>query len=160
MRGSCTAMFGHLEALFEEGHPDRERARSLASRTHELSSFLVDVLEVDLEAWRAADPEPRGYTPLPKYPAVFRDFAVVVPAAVRAGDVAEAIRASSPEGLVADVAFQSVYTGEGVAEGMKSLAWAVTFRRADGTLDHDTVQALEQAVWASLRDRVQGAPRA
>lgn len=44
--GSCTAMVKHYEGLFdEEGW--RERARAVAARTHELSSFLVNQLGVD-----------------------------------------------------------------------------------------------------------------
>jgi L-lactate dehydrogenase complex protein LldE len=44
--GSCCAMLHHLAELFEPGDPARRRARSLAARSHELSSFLVDVLGV------------------------------------------------------------------------------------------------------------------
>ena len=44
--GSCTAMIRHLPGLFEEGDPDRERAQSVARRTHELASFLVDTMKV------------------------------------------------------------------------------------------------------------------
>lgn len=45
--GSCTAMIQHYEDLFEESPEWRTRARALAARTHELSSFLVNVLGVE-----------------------------------------------------------------------------------------------------------------
>jgi L-lactate dehydrogenase complex protein LldE len=49
--GSCTAMVHHYPALFSEDNPDdqgwRERARAVAARTFELSSFLVRVLKVE-----------------------------------------------------------------------------------------------------------------
>lgn len=45
--GSCTAMFAHWPELFDEDEPEHARAREVAARTHELSSFLVDVLGVD-----------------------------------------------------------------------------------------------------------------
>ena len=49
--GSCTAMVHHYPALFDREDPVdkvwRERARSVAARTFELSSFLVRVLKVE-----------------------------------------------------------------------------------------------------------------
>lgn len=48
--GSCTAMIHHYPALFAEAQQDREwrkRARAVAERTFELSSFLVRVLKVE-----------------------------------------------------------------------------------------------------------------
>ena len=48
--GSCTAMVHHYPALFEEGKEDHEwrrRARVVAERTFELSSFLVRILKVE-----------------------------------------------------------------------------------------------------------------
>lgn len=44
--GSCTAMIHHYEELFEDVSW-RDRARAIAERTHELSSFLVNRLGVD-----------------------------------------------------------------------------------------------------------------
>src|SRR6266567_4431638 len=45
--GSCTAMVHHYPALFPDDDAWRERARVVAARTHELSSFLVRVLKVE-----------------------------------------------------------------------------------------------------------------
>jgi len=44
--GSCTAMFQHFEELFEGDATLQSRAAALVDRTHELASFLVDVLGV------------------------------------------------------------------------------------------------------------------
>jgi L-lactate dehydrogenase complex protein LldE len=45
--GSCTAMVHHFRDLFADDDEWRARAQALASRTHELGSFLVNVLGVD-----------------------------------------------------------------------------------------------------------------
>lgn len=45
--GSCAAMIKHAPELFADEPEVAARARDVAQRTHELSSFLVDVLEVD-----------------------------------------------------------------------------------------------------------------
>lgn len=45
--GSCTAMVHHFAELFVDDASWRERAQAIAARTHELSSFLIRVLEID-----------------------------------------------------------------------------------------------------------------
>ena len=45
--GSCTAMVHHFRELFSEDEIWRERAETVAERTHEFASFLVNVLGVD-----------------------------------------------------------------------------------------------------------------
>jgi L-lactate dehydrogenase complex protein LldE len=45
--GSCTAMVHHFTELFSEDPEWVERSRVIAARTHELSSFLIRVLNVD-----------------------------------------------------------------------------------------------------------------
>lgn len=116
------------------------------------------VLELDLDAWRESDKAPAGYSALPKFPAVFRDFAVVVPQSVPAGALEAAIGAAAPD-LVAKVGFESVYSGPGVADGMKSVAWSVTFRHAERTLTDAEVRAAEGRIWAALAT-LGGSPRA
>lgn len=107
------------------------------------------VIELDLDLWREAEKAPTTYRPLPRFPAVFRDFAVVVPQAVPAETLAKAIAQAEPV-LVADVAFESVYTGPGVEDGWKSVAWSVTFRQPDRTLNDAEVRAAEGRIWAAL----------
>jgi L-lactate dehydrogenase complex protein LldE len=45
--GSCTAMVKHFHELFPDDKNWRERAEKVAEKTHELSSFLVNVLQVE-----------------------------------------------------------------------------------------------------------------
>lgn len=108
------------------------------------------VFELDLDAWRETDKAPTGYRPLPRFPAMYRDFAVVVPQAVPAENLKRAIAGASP--LVAEVAFESVYSGQGVEDGHKSVAWSVTFRHAERTLTDAEVRAAETAIWSALTE--------
>jgi L-lactate dehydrogenase complex protein LldE len=51
--GSCAGMLSHhYPALFDDDDPMKRRAETLAARSHELVSFLVDVLGVDRVAAR------------------------------------------------------------------------------------------------------------
>jgi len=74
-----------------------------------------------------------GYQPLPRFPAVSRDLAVVISDTIRATDVTEAIRSTGGD-LLANVQLFDVYLGEQVPDGAKSLAFSLTFRAADRTL--------------------------
>ena len=106
------------------------------------------VLELDLDRWRASEERPVRYRPLAKFPSVFRDFAVVVGREVPAETLRQAILGADER--VAEVAFQSVYTGPGVAEGDKSLAWSVTLRDPARTLAEGDVREAEGAIWAAV----------
>lgn len=114
--------------------------------------------ELDLDALRAAAPAPIRYRALPRFPAVFRDFAVVVPRALPAGDVGKAIAQAAPE-LIADVAFQSVWRGPGLGDDEKSLAWSVTFRHPQRTLTDAEAREAEAKIWSALT-AIGGRPRA
>ncbi len=141
-----------------------EREVGYMAEAHPLTLHQLDVghraalFEIDLDAWRDTPVAAPGYKPLPRFPAVFRDFAVVVPGDAPAEVVREAIISAAPE-LVRDVVFQSVYRGQGVPEGHKSMAWSVTLRRDDRTLTEPEVRATEEAIWRALTERVGGRPR-
>ena len=121
--------------------------------------FKAAVCELELDAWRECSSTGASYTPLPKFPSVYRDFAVVVEEKVRSEDVRQALFEANRE-LVAEVTFQSVYRGAGVQDGSKSLAWSLTMRHPDRTLNEDEIRSVENAVWTSLSERVGGVPRA
>jgi phenylalanyl-tRNA synthetase beta chain len=174
--GLARALERHAPSLVQGGvalswaHPVRQ-ARLLigdavvgyVAELHPLVLHHLDLrhtgfaLELDLDALRASPVAPSGYRALPKFPSVFRDFAVVVPKSIEAGTIAAAI--ATCDALVADVTFQSAYAGAGVPEGHKSLAWSVTLRHADRTLTEGEIRAVEQSVWSAL-EALGGRPRA
>ena len=98
------------------------------------------------------------YQPLPKFPAVTRDIAVVCDAAVTVGELEDAIRKGA-KGLLKDAALFDIYTGTGIAPGKKSVAFNLTLRSDDRSLtaeeaDADVksiLTALEQECGAVLR---------
>ncbi len=102
-----------------------------------------------------ADAERRGYKPFGLQPAALRDLAVVVPAATPAIDVQKTIakhaRAAAGNAFALEgVDIFDVYTGKGVPEGQKSLAFALTFRASDRTLTDDEVNVAFNKVQADL----------
>jgi phenylalanyl-tRNA synthetase beta chain len=127
-----------------ELHPDLVGVHDLRAPT-----FVFD-LDVDVLA-QAARTRVRA-KPLPRFPAVQRDFAFVVEAALPAAALQAAFaQASSAQGLLENVEIFDVYQGKGVPEGKKSIAIAVTLRAADRTLNDADVQAVVDALVASAR---------
>ena len=104
---------------------------------------------------RGADAE---YAPLPKFPSVTRDIAVVCREAVPVGALEKAIRRGA-KGLLKEAALFDIYRGKGVGEGMKSVAFNLVLRADDRSLtseeaDEDVkaiLEALEKDCGAHLR---------
>lgn len=101
------------------------------------------------------DADRRGYKPFSLQPAALRDLAVVVPAVTSAAEVQKAVakhaRAAVGNAFALEaVEIFDVYTGKGVPEGQKSLAYALTFRATDRTLTDDEVNAAFTKVQADL----------
>lgn len=93
-------------------------------------------LELDLDALIAAGPDVVEATPVIGYPATYQDVALVVDAAVVAADVQDTLRTAAGE-LLEDISLFDVYTGTGIADHKKSLAFNLRFRAADRTLTAD-----------------------
>ncbi|MCI5498282.1 MAG: phenylalanine--tRNA ligase subunit beta [Clostridiales bacterium] len=83
-----------------------------------------------LFASRGADPE---YTPLPKFPAVTRDIAVLVDVPVTVGALEACIR-SAAKGLLKDVTLFDIYQGANLPSGKKSVAFNLVLRADDRSL--------------------------
>ena len=98
------------------------------------------------------------YVPLPKYPAVTRDLAILCREEVTVGE-AEAVITQAAGKLLRNIRLFDVYRGTGVPEGKKSLAFSLELRADDRTLtdtDSETVTknvlvALENQLGAVLR---------
>ena len=98
------------------------------------------------------------YKPLPKFPAVDRDLALVCDADTPVGVLEAAIREGAGK-LCEDIKLFDVYQGAQIAEGKKSVAFSLELRADDRTLtDTDSEQvvtkvlkALEEKLGATLR---------
>ena len=120
------------------------------------AEFYCAELELnDLMAAKGADPE---YVPLPKFPAVTRDIAVVCGEAVTVGALEDCIRRGA-KGLLKDVTLFDIYRGKGIPEGKKSVAFNLVLRADDRSLtaeeaDQDVksiLETLEKELGAVLR---------
>jgi len=91
-----------------------------------------------------------AYRPLPQYPAIARDLAIVVDETVRWADVEKAV-ASAGVAEVESLQALDVYRGKQVPAGKKSVALRLVLRRASGTLTHDDAAAMQARILDALR---------
>ena len=92
--------------------------------------YYADLKFDALFASRSADPE---YQPLPKFPAVTRDIAVLVDKAVTVGAMESSIQAAA-KGLLKDVTLFDIYEGAKLPTGKKSVAFNLVLRADDRSL--------------------------
>jgi len=131
---TCIGVFGQV-------HP-------LVARNYGVDAeFYCAELSFDaLFAVRGADPV---YQPLPKFPAVTRDIAVVCDKAITVGALEDCIRRGA-KGLLKDVALFDIYTGTGIPEGKKSVAFNLTLRADDRSLTAEEADADVKSILALL----------
>ena len=110
----------------------------------------VFVADIDLDAAdAAASTRDLRVVPLPRFPSVVRDVAVLVDDTLPAAALRATVRRAAPPSL-ADVREFDRYQGKGVPEGKVSLALRLTFRAADRTLTDAEVQGAMDTVIATL----------
>jgi phenylalanyl-tRNA synthetase beta chain len=143
--GRCASVSVNGQALGQVGelHPLVVRRFDIDGRVAALEIDVLPLLE------RATTPRVK---PLPRFPAVTRDLAVVVEEAVTAADLLSAIRDAGGPLLESLTAFDE-YRGEQVPEGSKSVAFGLTFRSPERTLTDAEVDALMEAIRSKLVER-------
>ncbi len=123
-----------------EVHPLVQANYGLRSRVY--------LAKVDFAALFEAHTEPH-YTPLPRFPAVTRDLALVCDDTLPVGTLESTLR-QSMGALLESVQLFDVYKGAQLPEGKKSVAYALLLRAADHTLGEDEIQAVMAKGLAAL----------
>ena len=118
----------------------------------------VFLFELDFQKVVARMTERRAFTPLPRYPAVTRDLALVVDESVAAGDVLQALWKAS-EGWAKEIRLFDLYRGNPVPSGRKSLAFRLVYQKEDRTLTDREVNEFHQRLVELLAREYKGALR-
>jgi len=131
-------------ATLGEIHPD-------VAERFDIGNRRVYLAEVDLDALMPLEKDFYGIKPLPKFPAVSRDIAVVVDEAVGAGTMMDAIRRAVQK-TMEDVKLFDIYRGDKLGAGKKSVAYSITLRAPDRTLTDEEINATMEKVLKALKD--------
>jgi phenylalanyl-tRNA synthetase beta chain len=109
-------------------------------------------LEVDLEALAQAPLLSLDYNPMPKFPAAWRDVALVVPDGVTSEQVIQAIQSQSGVELKKVWLFD-LYQGPHVAPGHRSLAYRLLFQNPERTMTDEEVAGKVSKIVEDLKTR-------
>ena len=89
------------------------------------------------------------YVPLPRFPAVTRDLALVCDEKLTVGELEQCIRGAA-DSTLANVALFDIYRGPGIPAGKKSAAFNLEFRAPDRTLTVAEIDALVEKILKAL----------
>jgi phenylalanyl-tRNA synthetase beta chain len=121
--------------FFGELHPDAQTAFGLP-KTY--------VSELNYNKLLNNAGELKQYKEIPKYPGITLDIAVLVDDTIKQTTLTETIKAAGGA-VLESINLFDIYTGKGIPEGKKSLAYSMTFRAPDRTLtDEEALNARER----------------
>ncbi len=114
--------------------------------------------ELNLDLLLARRNTAKAFKPLPAFPPVRRDIAMLLPEATAHEAVLQAARQAKPANLESIELFD-IFRGKNVPAGQKSMAYAFTYRSAERTLTDAEVNAAHEKVIAQLKQKLQAAIR-
>lgn len=149
-RGAVMSYEGKVIGFLGEVHPEVCKNYDMKCRAY------VAVLDMpEILPFATFD---RKYEGIAKFPAVSRDLSMVVPKEIPVGDI-EAMISQRAGKLLEEVKLFDVYEGDQIKAGFKSVAYSITFRAKDRTLEEaDVTGAMKkilnglESMGISLRD--------
>ena len=107
------------------------------------------VAELNLDKLYACANMDKKYKPLPKYPAVTRDIALLVDDSILVQEIQDIIIKQGGS-MVEAVKLFDIYKGEQIPEGKKSIAYAIVYRGENKTLTDDEVNKVHSNILKTL----------
>lgn len=141
--GRCANIIsdGELIGTIGEMHPDVAERYGISERVYTCELLFTIVM--------SQSKTEIIYKPLPKYPAVTRDIALLVDENVTVGSIMDIIEANGGE-LLEKAELFDVYRGKQIESGKKSVAFALTYRDAEKTLTDDEVSEVHKNILSGL----------
>jgi phenylalanyl-tRNA synthetase beta chain len=118
----------------------------------------VLLAELNLDMLLARRNTNKSFRPLPAFPAIRRDVAMILPEATTHEAILQVVKQAKPANLETTELFD-VFRGKNVPTGQKSMAYAFTYRQAERTLTDAEVNAAHEKLVAQLKQRLQAVVR-
>ncbi|MGO5165746.1 MULTISPECIES: phenylalanine--tRNA ligase subunit beta [unclassified Candidatus Paralachnospira] len=134
---------GRCMGYLGEVHPDVLDNYNIGDRAY--------VAVLDMPEVTACASFERKYTGIAKFPAVTRDISMVMDKSILVGQVEEIIEKRGGK-LLESYHLFDLYEGSQIAEGCKSVAYSITFRAADRTLEDKDVSAIMEKILKDLKE--------
>jgi phenylalanyl-tRNA synthetase beta chain len=146
----------HNGAIGEAGELTRRAAEQLKLRQE---IFLAELQLPPLYSAIRAAKESRKYEPVPRFPAVERDFSLLLADGTHFSDVVGAIRSLNIREIVSIEAID-LYRGKNVPGGQYSLLVRVTFQSREATLTEAQLTDFSARIVAALEEQLSAHLRA
>ena len=130
-----------VAAVFGELHPTAAAEYGIDCRVY--------VAEIKLDVLLNINKRKTVYKPLPKFPPVERDFAMLCDKDLPVGALEKAITKGAGR-LLERLELFDVYSGSQIPEGKKSVAYSVWLRSADATLSDKDIDTVNAAIIKNL----------
>jgi len=114
----------------------------------------VFLAELNLDLLLARRSTAKAFTPLPIFPSIRRDVAMLVPEATTHQAILNTVEQAQPEHLESVQLFD-VFRGKNIPAGQKSMAYAFTYRHAERTLTDAEANAAHQKVIDQFKTSLQ-----
>ena len=112
---------------------------------YDLGKSSAVVLEMNLEALLEAKVSETKMSQISRFPSVSRDLAFVLDASTPSSDIIRAVKKVGGSYVINCEVFD-IYQGANIAEGKKSMAITVTYRKDDGTLTDKEIGDAEEKI--------------
>jgi phenylalanyl-tRNA synthetase beta chain len=114
----------------------------------------VFVCEIDYDALYHLIPEQIVARPLPRYPSTFRDMTVIIDKSIQAKAIFNVMR-SCNEKLVSDIQVFSVYDGDPIPPGKKSMSFRITYQSWEETLKDEKINLIHAEIGKTVVEMFQ-----
>ncbi|MGN1409299.1 MAG: phenylalanine--tRNA ligase subunit beta [Eubacteriales bacterium] len=142
--GRCAEVYSGDKriAIFGEAHPEVSENYGIGAKV-----YLAEIESDNLYDCRKRE---IVYTPIPKHPAIERDFSFVCDEEIEAASISNVVKSASK--LVASVELFDIYRGPQIGIGKKSMSYAVMLRAADRTLTDAEADEAVKSILAALEN--------
>lgn len=140
-RSAKATLGGETVAVFGEVHPEAADKYDVDGRVYVAEIYLDKLMENEKPLVI--------YEPLPKFPAVNRDLAMLCDREMPIGDLIEIIEKAAGKTLE-KVALFDIYEGEQIPSGKKSVAFNLTLRSKESTMTEEMVETVMNKVIKKL----------
>lgn len=149
-RSASILLGGNVIGTLGVIHPDAAGNFGASPRTVLLDLEIAPIL--------ATATEKRQHKPLPRYPAVMRDLAVLVDKDIPVARLNTAMGSAGGQYLE-QIRLFDVYQGQQVPAGKKSVAFSLIFRSSERTLNDEDIHPVMQAILSALKQDFQAVLR-
>ena len=127
---------------FGEVHPLVQEAYGIAERTY--------VANIDLSVICKKANFTVKYEGIAKFPSVVRDISLVMDKSLTAGEIEKIIRSESGA-ILESLELFDIYEGERIGADKKSMAYSITFRNKEKTLEESEISAVMEKILKGLQ---------